>query len=539
MGGSNDPTGSGTLQLDSVRVELRPRSPWEAVELGTALVRRHAREIWRPWAALTLPAFALLNALAWAIDALWLAALAMWWLLPLFDRIPLFVLSRAVFGDAPTLRQTLAAQRNWGWRGIGGRLGWRRASPWRAIAMPVELLEGLDGEALRARRRVVVDGIQGHAFLLALVCQLFVASLLASLLSLVLMFVPSELLSESARAMWALVTEDPPRGAQLALNFALWLAMSAIEPFFVGAGFGLYLNRRVRIEAWDIEIALRRMRARIAQSAVVALSLFALSLTLPSPPAAAQAGQRVQDERGRAAHLPPKPREDATPPAEETSTLARVFGEDAVVDHKPFRQAVKRAFEDPLLNRSRTQAGWELRNRKAPEPPKDMPPWLRTLVKVFALVGEYGLWLLLGVLLLALALTAKRWWPWMRGIGGGVEAESEIVQTAAVEPEELPEDLASEARRLWREGRPRRALALLYRGSVEAMAARIGMALVPGATEAECLRASRRMPDADDRGAFARMVRVWQYAAYARHLPADDEFESLLGELSQRFGWTR
>jgi len=138
-----------------------------------------------------------------------------------------------------------------------------------------------------------------------------------------------------------------------------------------------------------------------------------------------------------------------------------------------------------------------------------------------------------------LAVTAKRWWPWMHGLARAPAPESEVVLSPAPTLDELPPDLAGEVRRLWREGRPRRALALLYRGSVEAMAARIGTTLVPGATEAECLRASRRMPDAGDRDAFARMVRVWQYAAYARHLPGDDEFEGLLGELSQRFGWAR
>ena len=122
------------MKLEAVRVELRPRSPWEAVELGMALVRRDARAIWRPWALATLPVFALLNAAAWAIDALWLAALAMWWLLPLFDRIPLFVLSRAVFGDTPSTRQTLAAQRHWGWRAMAGRLTWRRFSPLPFVA---------------------------------------------------------------------------------------------------------------------------------------------------------------------------------------------------------------------------------------------------------------------------------------------------------------------------------------------------------------------------------------------------------------------
>ena len=104
------------MRLDQVQVELRPRSPWEAMELGIALVRRHARAIWLPWAALTLPLFVVLNALAWTLDLVPLAALAMWWLKPVFDRVPLYVLSRAVFGQAPAVRETLAAQHRWSWR---------------------------------------------------------------------------------------------------------------------------------------------------------------------------------------------------------------------------------------------------------------------------------------------------------------------------------------------------------------------------------------------------------------------------------------
>ena len=60
---------------------------------------------------------------------------------------------------------------------------------------------------------------------------------------------------------------------------------------------------------------------------------------------------------------------------------------------------------------------------------------------------------------------------------------------------------------------------------------------VTGATEAECLRAARGLRDQWDRDAFGRMVRVWQYAAYAERLPDDGEFEGLLGQLGGRFGW--
>ncbi|MCR6663695.1 MAG: DUF4129 domain-containing protein [Luteimonas sp.] len=525
------------MRLESVRVELRPRSQWEAVELGMALVRRHAALIWRPWMLVTLPLFAIFNATAWALDMLWLATVAMWWLLPLFDRIPMFVLSRAVFGDPPAARQTLAAQRNWGWRAMRGMLTWRRFSPWRAATLPVDLLEGLQGPALRTRRGVIGNGIQGHAVLVTIACQLFVASLAISLVMLALMFVPTELLSESLRAMWSLLFEQPPRGVQLALNGVLWLAMSAVEPFFVGAGFGLYLNRRVHIEAWDIEIALRRMRSRVATVSAVLLVACSLSL-LPAQPASAQTMQRMQEDRERAATAPKAPVEDAAERSRRP-TLPEVFGEEAVVDHAPFAESVERAYADPLLDRKTVERVWEKRKPDEPPQPGDYPGFLLALAKLFALVGEFGLWLVFGSLALLLALTAKLWWPWMRGIARGPLPESEIVQAAVVSPEALPDDLADAVRTLWRAGRRRRALALLYRGSVEAMALRAGIALVPGATEAECLRASRRMPEAEDRAAFAGMVRTWQYAAYAERMPGDGEFESLVDDLAQRFGWSR
>ena len=78
---------------------------------------------------------------------------------------------------------------------------------------------------------------------------------------------------------------------------------------------------------------------------------------------------------------------------------------------------------------------------------------------------------------------------------------------------------------------------MLYRASVAAMAARIDAVLVPGATEAECLRAARGMADADDRDAFAQVVRVWQYAAYAERLPDDAGFDALASRLAARFAW--
>ena len=535
------------MRVETVQVELRPRSAWEAMELGNALVRRHARAIWLPSLLLGLPVFVLLNALGWAIDQLWLAALLLWWIKPAFDRVPMFVLSRAVFGDAPGVRATAAAQLRWGWRPILGHLTWRRFSPWRAVTLPVDLLEGLTGAPLSQRRRLVADGIGGHALLLTSICQLFVSALLLSLVLLVLMFVPTELLSESARAMWSLVSEQPPRWLQVLGNLAFWAAMSAVEPFYVGAGFGLYLNRRTQLEAWDLEIAFRRLRARLAPAATFAFGLLLAGLLVMPPSAQAQDA----DTRPDTSAAPPvepiktwrhedhaRSKADA---AARRATLPAVFGE--VQDGDGFSRVVEQAYADPMLGGKQEIQRWQRKaladdDADASDRKGADPGFLAAIGQLFALVAEYGLWILLAILVIALAWTARYWLPWMRDTLGPVRAPSEIVvETAPLPPEALPEDLVAEVRRLWADGRHRRALALLYRGSVDAMTARAGVALVPGATEAQVLRASRKLPLAEDRDAFADMVRVWQRAAYGQRLPDDAGLDALLARLAPRFGW--
>lgn len=515
------------MRLEQMSVHLRARSAWEAVELGFALVRRHAAAIWKPWLLVTVPVLVLLNALGWAIDMIGLAGLLMWWLKPVFDRIPLFVISRATFGATPGVRETLSAQLHWGWRPLLAYLTWRRFSPARSLFMPIELLEGGQGARLGERRRVLGGAVYGNAALLTFTCLYFQAALTIACVFLILMFVPMDYLPEAMRAGWSLVTEQPPWWARLGFNVFAWLAMTVIEPFFVGGGFGLYLNRRTQIEAWDVEIAFRKLRARLAASAApFVLLLSVLGAVLPAA--------RAQERTAPPAAPAPASKQDAqTPP-----TLPIVFG-GSRVDDAAFRNAVDEAYADPLLNSKRTQVTWEKRNKPKPDSnkPADLP-WLASVGAVFAFIAEWGLWIVVAVLLVALLATVRHWLPWMRGAWGRrkplpVDVESEALPI----PERLPDNVPAEARRLWVQGKPRHALALLYRASVESMAQRADVALPPGATESECLRASRRLPDAEDRALFARTVRVWQYAAYAGQLPQQDEFETLVSSLQQRYRW--
>ncbi len=513
------------MQLDRLQVELRPRTPWEAMELGTALVRRDGSTIWRAWCLASLAPLLVLNAIGWALDLVWTAALAMWWLKPAFDRIPLFVLSRAVFGTVPGVRESAWAPLRFGRDTLLRDLTWGRISFSRALLLPAALLEGVRGAALRARWRVLAAQGGQSVVVLTLLCLHFDALLSFAVLGMLPAFVPVEYLGESARAIWETLFQAPPRWAQVLLNLLAWGATTLVEPFYIGAGFGLYLNRRTQLEGWDIEIAFRRLRARLRAAALAAASLAALCIGLSlAPPVAAQdADVQAPVSTTR------------TPEKVPVATAQQVFG-PAAADPRRFERAVRRAYADPLLRPTRIERTWVPKKRD-PKKPDDTAafPWLGALA---GLLSEGVLWVLLGLAALWLLWRLPRWWPELWRPLPRAPQPAPMQEAAAPHHEALPDDIAGAARALWAEGRPRAALALLYRASVEAMAARTEATLPPGATEAQCLRASRQLRDAEDRGAFADVVRTWQLAAYAQRLPDADGFERLLLRGGQRFGWS-
>jgi len=536
------------MRIDRLDVALRARSGWEAMELGTALSRRHARALWGSWLLASAPLFVIFNALGWWLDAFGWAWLAMWWCKPLFERAPLYVLSRGIFGEPVGTLAALRAQRHWGNSGFWGYLGWRRFSVLRSLCLPVNLLEGNTPGQRGPRRRAVAAGAVGAALVLTVTCLAFEAVLVSGAIGAVFMFMPLELMSESWRAAWDMIGKDTPAWARLGFNLACWLASVLIGPFFVGAGFGLYLNRRTQMEAWDVEIALRRLRERLLPAASTLALLLWLALPLVSAPVHAQDAQTVAEQAGDAEEDEDSAEEPATAANDPANTPAMIFG-TAPVDTAGFRQAVNRAYEDPLQRPTRQVTRWkpiEQSEEKKKEDKqlqrdtnskgerkarKDGIAWLARL-------AEWGLWGLLGILLLVLLLTARLWLPWLRGSGRRkADAAPKVLEEQVELPVVLPPDVATQAGLLWDQGRPRQALALLYRASVRTVGERSGIAPPPGATEAQCLRASRRMPQASDRDLFARIVRMWQYAAYGGRLPSRADFDALADTLRQQYGW--
>lgn len=235
------------MRVESLVLNLRPRSMFEAADLGLRLAGTHARSLWRCFA----PVYGLVFLLALStVDiAGWLPPLVIFCLKPWLDRTLLFVLSRAVFGQATTFADVWAERRAvWGAQWFN-MLTVARLSAHRAYVLPVQQLEGQHGAALRQRLRRFRRSGRWAACAMQWAMSWVELSVIMGLSTLAFWFAPQ---GDGWHWLGIALSGDTV-GSSLLSATCYGLAVFAVEPFFVGAGFAMYLNRRVQLEAWDIE----------------------------------------------------------------------------------------------------------------------------------------------------------------------------------------------------------------------------------------------------------------------------------------------
>lgn len=475
------------MRLDRVTAVLRPRSPSEAVDLGFAMARAGWKPVWAAMLALCLPIAFL--AVAVFRDRPWAAWLVVWWMKPLYDAAIQFVLSRLLFGEKPggeALRRAIPAIL----RGtvLPGLL-WRRFAPSRSFAMPVSLLEELrGGERWRRFQTLAQDG-RGTAMLLTGMCALFELVIALSAIGFVTMMVP-----DPDGSFWDRFAVDPTSIASATtygwiVAGSFTFAALAIEPFYAAAGFALYLNRRTWLEAWDVEIAFRRLGSRLGRIGV-ALLLAAGALA----PAAVAAEVPSPDEAIREVLADPE------------------FG----------------GTEKVTVLRPR----WKPKTDEARSGDLAFAPWLAELLEVVVWAVAAGL-----IATLVVAVVRAAGLPSLRR-AARPPPPPETLFGLDIRAESLPEDPAAAARGLWARGERAAALSLLYRASLSRLAAEEGFVLGPAATEGDCVRLVERRFAPDLAAFFRRLTRAWQATAYAHRPPDDAGADALLSEWGAHFGAT-
>src|SRR5262245_41148260 len=236
------------------------------MDLGLAMLQRWWRQTYVPHCIVVLvAALAGWGLSLWAGKAAVALLLFCWWLKPLYVRVVLHVLARAVFGEVQPPRQVLASWREWLGTGLFMALTFGRFDTARSFNLPVRQLEGQRARAARERRSVLGRRVSSYATWLTLACVNFELVLYWSLGMLTSLFMPAK--SLEGRDFTAAFFSGELFGYDDVLAYVA--AVMLLEPFYVAAGFALYLNRRTLLEGWDIEVALRKITQRHAAALVL------------------------------------------------------------------------------------------------------------------------------------------------------------------------------------------------------------------------------------------------------------------------------
>ncbi|MGF0240705.1 DUF4129 domain-containing protein [Rhodococcus sp. IEGM1300] len=509
------------MRLSDATVVIRPRSTWEAMDLGVLLSQRHRRLLMTSWAVVTLPVFALLSLVFWQSPST--ALFIFWWLKPAFERLPLYILSKTLFGETPTVQQALRQWPRLLKPQLLASLTWRRFSLSRSFLMPVVQLEGLRGQARQQRLQVLLARNAGAAQWLTIIGVHLESALWIGLLVLFYMLLPQHVeldwnwqnLISGAQKDWLWL--EHLTNVFYALVLIVW------EPIYVACGFSLYLNRRTVLEAWDIELAFRRMRQRIG-NATLALLLAVFVL------------------------LPAAPDVWATEPANSPDSPRLL---DQPLTSQASRDSIKAILEQPPFKNKETVTRYRFGDDKPATHEADhgaLPGWMKALLELLNAEHFSAVARLLEVLLWGAVIGAAGWliWRYRNGLQALVgrrpafktSPQRSLPQQAFgldLTRETLPADIAASAEHLW-QSNPREALGLLYRALLSHLLHDYNLALKPADTEGQVLQRIAHLQQPSLLAFSKTLTAHWQNMAYGHRLPPAHLQQELCNDWRALFG---
>jgi hypothetical protein len=565
------------MQLDKLVLDLRPRSNMAALDLGFTLLRVAPKSVWQVWLALWLPlmGLTLLAACLWP-ELATLLLFVPWWLRPLLERAPLYVLSRSVFGETVRWQEALKAFPRQLGGGLARLLLLRPLTVGRCLRQPIWQLEGARGKTAATRYHVISrQGAANSAVWFGVACAHFEVVLQIGGLGLISLFLPHTELINPFQIFVSLSQNSEPL-ASILISYTLFtLAGAIIGPVYTACGLTLYLNRRATLEAWDIEINLRQMQPpgqtpmspmrpirpirpiRPDSSHSTPSSTYTAS-TVSTASATGTSG--TTGTTGTMAVLlllcllgSSAPRVDAaeapcTPPAGETPNTPAM----AVEQHPQqiqLRSELDKLYQSEDLRDWTCEKRWRLRQSDPPaakrsEKPQAGKNWLQMLEQQAGLIK---------LILIGIAATValrfgwqfrSQWLGWLPLLS--IETALPQVGGLDIRPQSLPDDVVQTALTLWRQQQQRAALALLYRATLSHLATQHLLQITPGATEADCLTLAKqahlghaRAPTRPLPGLRWQVMQdctaLWLAAAWGNHWPDTAQIEQLCQQWQQAF----
>jgi len=515
--------------VDLSRIALQPRlrNGWEAIDLGFMMARRWWWQLFFAWTIPGLILFCLLSGLFY--EQSWVAIFVVWWLKPLWDRLPLYVASRQLFGEHVSYKHLISVLWQTLKRDCLAWLTWRRLSLTRAFDMPVTILEALTGNARVRRLAVLHKNSTNAATWLTITCIHMEWVIGLGLIGLLYILIPNEFDMDFG-SLWTRYELHVAHATSL-LSF---FAMALVAPFYTMAGFALYISRRVELEGWDIEIRFRHLaaqhgnkRANRGTPSMVMLAFCVAVFSLSTPTSDALANSNDDEQPLGQATLSPQ--------------------------HS--RQIINEILLGESFHHVIDKSGWRVKDKKQ-RADGDIPDWLIWLVEaleqlfdfdrpdigklsITASVLEFVLWVVMISFVIYLIYryreTLAQWMPRTSIRSPAQPPPPEILFGLDVAHDSLPVDVAADGLDLWHAGRHRAAMSLLYRATLYHLMHDFSFRFYDSHTETEC---AAIVAVSSERRVVAYMdtlTHSWQRLAYGHRMPPDSQFRVLCQQWREIF----
>ncbi|WP_028582524.1 hypothetical protein [Desulfogranum japonicum] len=250
------------MKLHEIVIQIRPRTPYQAMDLGVLMAKRWFLQLVGLWLAAALPLLILSFILGWLLPGKILtnAFVCFWILHPISEPVMISWIGPALFGTPPSFFTTLKRWR----QGVSilqiAAILFGRFNPMRSFNYAVLQLEQLRGKPRKQRLQQLCQNQDG-SLVLTLCCFALELLIACSLFILGVTLIPEEI-------RWFTTGEAAYVLVSWFLVVLFVVATLLVAPFYVCMGFMLYISRRVELEAWDIEIGFKALNDRLHKEAV-------------------------------------------------------------------------------------------------------------------------------------------------------------------------------------------------------------------------------------------------------------------------------
>lgn len=492
------------MNIESIQVALRERNPWQAIDLGFDMSRKFWGMLYKSYClsflVISLPIIvALRNYPTWA-------SLLIWYLKPLFEVGPQTLLSRRVFGETFSNRQiariTFQSMKQHWWVAITSL----RFSIRRSFIMPVFLLEGLKVKQRRRRLRTLSLGQRQGPTSLTVLLSHGEALFYIAILFIIYLMIPNY---ERFDPMFIFQPEAEHLGLQW-LTIACWSAAAIlIAPFYICSGFSLYLNKRIELEGWDLELSFKKIKSRLKSLATVFSCCLLLGFTLHhSDPVYAEVLKH-----------------------EKVTTTAETQPVEIDALNQKTQQQIQHILNNEPLVHTPEKSKWQF---KAEEPDADFSNFkgFSDFISSLSFLLEALLWLAVTAIVIWLVFKiphVKKLLTKERG-----EKHNKIVRKADVfgmklSAKEQHQDLHTAVTVALKNNDLRKALALLLSSALGEIASHSQQNIPRGATENDCLLMAQHVNMKKDwLKWFEHLLQHWSFLAWGHKNIESQQIEQLL-----------